>query len=144
MKHFTIEELCESSTATLNGIDNTPDPDQRQKLKDLVLNVLDPAREILGEPINVSSGFRSRTLNAKVGGKPTSQHTKGEAADLQCNRLYRLHSILKELPHDQLILETKNILRNGRVIGKTEWIHVSYREGNNRMQSFALHNGKLV
>lgn len=44
--------------------------------------VIDEAREALGGPTNVSSGFRCPELNAAVGGVPTSKHTTGEASDI--------------------------------------------------------------
>ena len=44
--------------------------------------IMDEAREALGGPTNVSSGFRCPELNAAVGGVPTSKHTTGEAADI--------------------------------------------------------------
>ena len=48
----------------------------------LVENVLDPAREKLGMPIKVTSGYRCPLKNKAVGGVENSQHLKGEAADI--------------------------------------------------------------
>ena len=63
------------------GLDNTPGERERLALLALVEKVLDPLREALGEPIRITSGYRSPELNRLVGGVPTSQHLKGEAAD---------------------------------------------------------------
>jgi hypothetical protein len=52
------------------------------KLKRLAETVLEPARVGWGKPFHILSGYRSPTLNAKVGGSPTSQHVRGEAADI--------------------------------------------------------------
>ena len=104
MKYFTIEELSTSSVAEKNNIDNTPDVYAIDNLHELVNNILDPAREALKEPIYVNSGYRCEELNRIVGGVSTSQHCKGEAADIYCIHMDRLLEILKTLDFDQLII----------------------------------------
>lgn len=120
MKHFTIEELTRSTTARLNGIDNTPSQQVINNLTALVDNVLDPLREAWGKPIHVNSGYRCQALNTAVGGVPASQHMLGEAADItagsrEANR--QLYSLMRQLklPVDQAINEYD-----------FRWIHVSY------------------
>ncbi|MFI3306721.1 MAG: D-Ala-D-Ala carboxypeptidase family metallohydrolase [Rikenellaceae bacterium] len=126
MKHFTIKELSASTSAAEKNIDNTPDATATTNLKALVEMILDPAREGVGRAINVSSGYRSPALNAAVGGAATSQHNKGEAADLTCGSRSLnkdlFDYIRNNLPFDQLIDERDYL-----------WIHVSYkRSGTNR------------
>lgn len=104
MKYFTIKELCASSVAEKNDIDNTPDVYSIDNLHELVNNILDPAREALGEPIYANSGFRSAEVNRIVGGTKNSQHLRGEAADIYCIHMDRLLEILKTLDFDQLII----------------------------------------
>lgn len=132
MKYFTIGELCASSTADARGIKNTPMLQEAGNLKALADNVLDPVREWYGKPIYVNSGYRCPQLNRMVGGKPTSQHIKGEAADITAgskeeNR--KLFDYIKRnLTFDQLIDE-KNF----------SWVHVSFkRNGENRSQVLSL------
>ena len=131
MKYFTINEMCKSSTAQIKRIDNNPNEDQKEALKSLINKVLDPLRELYGNPIFVSSGFRSLDLNRAVGGAKNSQHMKGEAADIYTGtkegnkKLFEL--IRDNLPFDQLIDE-KNF----------SWVHVSFREGHNRKQVLKL------
>lgn len=131
MKYFTINEMCKSSTAQIKRIDNNPNEDQKEALKSLINNVLDPLRKLYGNPISVSSGFRSLDLNRAVGGAKNSQHMKGEAADIYTGtkegnkKLFEL--IRDNLPFDQLIDE-KNF----------SWVHVSFREGHNRKQVLKL------
>lgn len=145
-RHFTIEELTNSDKARELGIDNTPDKDIIDRLTTLIIEVLDPARELLGKPIVVTSGYRCSVLNTAVGGQPNSQHTKGEAADLQCyNNKYLFDIIRENLSFDQLILETKDIFdRNGNKTGVREWVHISYKKGKNRKQVLRMHNGKTI
>jgi hypothetical protein len=70
--------------------------------------------------MHVNSGYRSIEVNKAVGGQPTSQHCKGEAADL-----IALEKTLKEfaqtvldsdLPYDQMIYEFG------------AWVHLSFTE----------------
>lgn len=129
MKYFTIKELTRSTTAQTKGIENTPDATQVAALTALVDNVLDPLRERFGRPIIVNSGFRCTELNKAVKGAATSQHVKGEAADIDTGtragnkELFEI--IRKELPFDQLIDE-KNF----------SWVHVSFKKVGNRKQAF--------
>ena len=131
MKYFIIEELTDSAVARQLHIDNTPDKMCIQNLQALVEHVLDPAREALGKPIRVNSGYRCPRLNKCVGGVDNSQHIKGEAADIDTGHPAenkRLFEILLKLPFDQLIWERGN--KQGPA-----WIHVSYkRNGENRKE----------
>lgn len=110
MKYFTIKELCASSVADKNDIDNSLDPRSDNdkmvidNLNDLVDNILDPAREELGEPIYVNSGYRCEQLNRILLGVKNSQHLVGEAADIYCQHMDKLLPILKNLIFDQLII----------------------------------------
>lgn len=81
MKHFTIEELTHSDTAIGHGIANNPGAVERENLRRLAERVLDPARERLGAPIYVNSGYRNCAVNRLVGGARRSYHLQGRAAD---------------------------------------------------------------
>lgn len=119
MKYFTIKEMCRSSKATELGIQNKPTQAQEENLVRLIEQVLDPAREELGLPIAVSSGFRCQELNDAVGGAKTSEHLHGAAADLKCKDNAKLFAILrKQGVFRQLIWEFGNDRQ-------PDWIHVS-------------------
>lgn len=123
-EHFEYEELIASDTAKLGGIYNVPDDRQAACLALLAAEVLEPARQVYGKPIRVTSGYRSERLNKAVGGKPNSQHMRGQAADLVCDDLGALYDIIHELGvYDQLLLESN---------GKSRWIHVSFNPDGNR------------
>ena len=83
MKYFTITELTKSLTAIRRNIDNTPSGEIKKSLTALVDNILDPLREAYGKPIIVTSGYRCDKLNRAVKGAASSQHVKGEAADIR-------------------------------------------------------------
>ena len=50
-----------------------------------LLHRLDTLRELVSEPLSITSSFRSEDYNKGVGGSKTSQHLKGKAVDLSCN-----------------------------------------------------------
>lgn len=47
-----------------------------------LVSVLESVREHFNKPVTVNSGARCATHNANIGGKPTSQHLLGRAADI--------------------------------------------------------------
>lgn len=135
-KYFTLEEL----TVTYEELDNTPGIIETKNLRLLVKNLLDPLRKMIGEPIIVNSGYRSLAVNKAVGGatKPVSQHTKGEAADIECyNNAKMFYLIRDHFLFDQLIWENGNKRQ-------PDWVHVSYKTKRNRNQIFKHKNGKYI
>jgi hypothetical protein len=131
-KFFTFNELTRSETASARGIDNTPGAEAAARLEVLAGRLLDPVRELWGAPLTVNSGFRSPGLNAAVGGAASSQHLRGEAADITTGSRKgnkRLFEMIAEsgLAFDQLIDESGY-----------SWLHISYREGKNRNQILHL------
>src|SRR6267378_6332913 len=77
--NFTLSQLTASETAIRKGIANEPTPEQIANLVDLAAT-LEQARRLVG-PIHINSAFRSRELNAAIGGSPTSAHLDGYACD---------------------------------------------------------------
>ena len=133
-KYFTIHELTRSNEAIRRGIDNTPPPDIKIKLVQLMDKCLDPIREAWGEPIIVNSGFRCPALNTAVSGVSTSQHKKGEAADITAGSVEKNKELFKliadlvgecELSVDQCIDESGY-----------RWIHVSYKNEKKNRNNF--------
>ena len=135
MKYFTMNELTASATAKRLCIPNVPTWREAENLRLLVENVLDPLREAWGNPIIVTSGYRSKMLNDMIGGASNSQHTTGMAADIrtlsdlpQDNEwLFELARRM-DLPFDQLIDEYRY-----------NWVHISYSRYSMRKQ--VLHIG---
>ena len=82
-KHFTLEELTFSDAAQRHGIDNTPNDETIENLKRLCALVLEPIREIVHKPVQVTSGYRCPIVTSLVGSKVTSQHIRGCAADIK-------------------------------------------------------------
>jgi len=127
-QNFWLSEFIRSQSATRMGIDNIPSDAEYYNLLYLCKYVLQPLRDHFG-PLYISSGFRSLELNKVIGGSKTSQHVKGQAADIDSptrNKEY-FEYIRENLPFDQLIWE----------FGTDEmpdWVHVSYDVSKNRRQ----------
>ena len=100
--NFTLKELTKTNTGLPNLITDL----EIDNLSRLCQKVLQPLRDIYGKPIIVNSGYRSERVNKAVGGVPTSQHRRGEAADITAGSVKenkRLFNILKTMEFDQLI-----------------------------------------
>ena len=123
-----------SETAIAKGIDNSIPPDLLPKLQAHHAHIVVPCLAAFPELI-ISSGYRSPALNAAVGSHSNnSQHTKGEAADLQVNDPKHLFNyILRNVPYDQMIYES---------YGGKRWVHTSYVEEGRRASHLATDNGK--
>jgi len=122
-QHFTLEEFTRSSTATLKGINNIPNEQQLENIQK-VAQQLEHVRYLLGSnPIIISSGFRSETLNKAIGGSATSSHLTGLAVDFTCPKFGSvkevcLHLKNSGLKYDQIIYEQ----------GRTNWCHIGFGE----------------
>ena len=81
-EHFTLQELTHSDAAARNGWDNNPDANEINNLTRLA-ELLEQVRKLLGKPIQINSGYRSKKVNDSVGSKDTSQHRIGCAADIR-------------------------------------------------------------
>lgn len=135
-KYFTITELTASDTAKARGIDNTPTPEVTSKLTALADNLLDPVRKQWGAPLFVNSGYRCPALNKAVGGVTSSQHQTGEAADITAGTSAKN----KALFEDVIDMQRRGIIEFDQLIDESDysWLHLSYREGNNRNQVLHL------
>ena len=126
-EHFSLVEFTQSDTAESKGIDNTPDEKTIENIKHLCIEVLEPLRRYVDQPVVISSGYRSKALNKAVGGVRNSQHMTGEAADIKGNKDQLrewMAWIMDNCRFDQLILEHNK--------AGLYWIHVSYSTKHNR------------
>tara|TARA_R110001592_G_scaffold138865_3_gene358418 strand:+ start:407 stop:865 length:459 start_codon:yes stop_codon:yes gene_type:complete len=142
--NFSLGEMTSSHTAQRLGIDNTPNDEQIENLKELCEKVLQPIRDKFG-PVRVTSGLRVPDLNTAIGGSKSSQHCKGEAADINLcangcgGKNSDVFNYIKEsLTFDQLIWEFGDSC--------PAWVHVSYKYGHNRGQVLkaSKKNGRTV
>lgn len=132
-KNFTLQEMCHSITADIYKINNEPNDTQIANLKILCNKVLQPMRDTYDKPVIINSGYRSKELNKKVGGKTNSYHLQGQAADIHVNNAaegaYISALLLREDLTDLVILEKRKA---------KYWIHVqwSYAPRHKYIQDF--------
>ena len=128
-KHISYKEATFSQTATRKDIDNTPTPEILERMKALAENIFEPLRAYVGGPIKINSFYRSINLNVAIGGAKSSQHTRGEAMDIDdtfghMSNKEMFEFIKDELDFDQLIWEFGDD-------NNPAWIHVSYVSNKN-------------
>lgn len=120
-KNFSFKEFESSETAERLHIQNViTTAEVRDAVKALVSNVLQPLRDEWGGPLEINSGYRCPKLNKAVGGVSTSQHVKGEAADVKCTDPAALARLAKSLglPYDQMILYPSFVHFSHKLNGK--------------------------
>lgn len=130
---FKYWEFVSSETAIRHNIKNIPNEQQWQNIELLAKKVLQPLRLAFGKAIKINSGFRNPILSALVGSSSSSNHCRGEAADIE---FYDDSGVsLKDLGEfialnyafHELIFE---FMPHG-------WIHVAYR-ANSRVKTIKL------
>ena len=77
-----IEEQMALKYFKLSEFDDAPGTGKNMKKE--FLTKLDKARAIADVPFKITSGYRSKETNKRVGGVSTSSHLKGLAADISC------------------------------------------------------------
>jgi uncharacterized protein YcbK (DUF882 family) len=129
-ENLELAEVIRSSTARRLGIKNEPTAIHLNNLKILAEKIFQPIRSHFGRPIFISSGYRSAALNkATPGASTTSQHSRGEAIDIdmdgtEISNKEIFDFIRENLEFDQLINEFDY-----------SWVHVSYSSsGKQRKQ----------
>lgn len=123
-ENFRLEEFLRSTSHP--DIDNNPLPEEKSNIIALVTNVLQPLRVLCNQPLRINSGYRSTALNRAVGGVSTSQHCKGQAADVACKNPKLLLDLMRlnNIEFDQC-----GIYKN--------FCHISFRRlGGNRREVF--------
>ena len=140
-KNFSYHEFEHSDIAKKERITNViTSVEVRDAIKCLVNNLLQPLRDAVKKPLKISSGYRCPALNShhSIGGSATSQHVKGEAADVWCATMtpYELACKVVELglEYDQMIIYPG-------------FVHLSYKKsGEQRMQLLynKFYNGQKI
>ena len=134
-EHLELSEVTRSESAKRKGISNMPTEAHIANFKLLAEKIFEPIRTHFRCPIIISSGYRSKELNAAIGGSLTSQHCQGEAIDIDMdgstngvtNRMV-FDYIKDNLNFDQLIYEFGDS-------NNPDWVHVSYEStGKQRKQ----------
>ena len=123
--NFTFEELTRTDNRHLlqkNRDMANANPAIKAALTRVAVELLEPIRALFKVPVQVNSGYRCPELNTAVGGSATSQHVRGEAADIvirgfetEALEVEAVRKILRELPD----------LKFGQMLVEFGCIHVS-------------------
>lgn len=139
--HFTLNELCESDTATRLGIPNTAPPDLLEPGRILAAG-LERARYVLDSPIHANSGYRCEALERVIcepdylawcarrgvmasisawsqyfAGK---QHPKFLAADITARKFGTPRQIVEKLQQE------REFVRFDKCILEGTWVHIAF------------------
>ena len=124
--NFRYREFIKSSVAIRHEINNIPQEEYIwSNIERLAINVLQPIRNKFGR-LRITSGYRTQILNMKIGGSSTSNHCRGEAADIEpLEDGIGLIDVFKFI-HDKL--EFRWLIAEYFLEG---WIHIDFRDGAN-------------
>lgn len=113
--HFNLDELTRSQTATRLGIDNTPPGSAQINLARLA-EKLEAIRTACGNrSVQITSGYRSPALNARIGGSRTSAHMEGRAADIVVRGMTPVQ-VARAIERAGIVLD--------QLIYEGTWVHV--------------------
>ncbi len=140
-KYLTYQQAIKSDTALRLGINNTPNADQIEALREWGIHIYDKVKGKFTK-CYTTNVFRCDELNEAVGGALQSQHKKGEAGDIDSpSNVYNLEIfkwVLKNVHFDQMIAEFPDA--NG-----PSWLHISYKADNQGLlnrEEVLVANGK--
>jgi len=140
-ENLTLKEVIKSNTAIRLGISNVPLPHQVNNLRQVAKHIFQPCRDHFNKVIGISSGFRIEALNTVLNGSKTSDHLEGYALDMDADMFGGItnaelfYYIKDNLEFKQLIWEygTEN---------EPDWVHVSFKKGDNKKQILRAVKGK--
>ena len=102
--------------------DNKPSMQVVANLTYGCLMLLEPAREAIGCPILINSGYRCETVNRRVGGVSNSQHLIGQAADIRPKDPKQFSALVGFF---------KNWEYTDQLLTGSGWLHISWNPFTN-------------
>lgn len=119
--NFSLAELLRTSLTEYREEQNNPPPGVLLNLRRLCVDLLQPARDLVGR-LHVNSGYRCLRLNSdkRIQGAKQSAHLDGLAADIDPLDMHIVDAFMRisksAAQYDKLILESKSPDR--------VWIHM--------------------
>lgn len=138
-ENLTLSEVIRSESAKRYQITNMPTDEHLNNLKLLATNIFQPIRDHFNVPIRISSGYRSAALNKKIGGAANSQHSTGQAIDIdmigtEVTNADIFNFVKDNIKFDQLIWEFGDDT-------EPDWVHISYAKKPRKQILKAKRNG---
>ena len=137
--HISETEAFRNNIAEKHGIKNIPDAETLKRMRAVALMVFEPLRKHFGTPILITSFFRCLNVELLAGRVGNSQHVKGEAMDIKSGSMTVSNAELFLFIRDHLIFD-QLIWEKGDE-SNPAWVHVSYKEKNNRRQVLKTNDG---
>ena len=113
-QHFQLSEFCNWQKYP----QNIPTIQQIANMAYGCRQLLEPAREAIGCPIIINSGFRCEVVNRQVGGVRNSQHLQGQAADIRPKDPRQFQRLVEFLKDHAL---------TDQLLTGPGWLHISWR-----------------
>ena len=112
-QHFRLSEFCNWGKYP----NNMPTVQQIANMAYGCRQLLEPARQTIGCPIIVNSGFRNPEVNRRAGGVGSSQHLQGCAADIRPKDPQQFQSLVDFLRIHPL---------TDQLLTGSGWLHISW------------------
>ncbi len=85
-ENFTLQEYLVSQTALEHKISEQFAPPEKVITNIKILNgYVQQARTLMNRPFKITSGYRCKALNTRVGGVSNSEHLTGQGVDIAFN-----------------------------------------------------------
>jgi uncharacterized protein YcbK (DUF882 family) len=139
--HFTLREFTDSDTAERRRIDNSL-PEHLLPVAISTARMAERIRHHLSflkksdVRMQITSGYRSPSLNEIIGSKPTSDHIKMLALDFKAPDFGTPLDICRAL------VPVMDELGIGQLIHEHTWVHVSARSPDNSINKVITANGR--
>ena len=115
---FHLSEFLHSDKAVRLGLDNIPDALAMASIRNFLAPGMQQVRDLIGAPINISSGYRAPQVNAAVGGSRSSQHMQGLAADFTAPFFGTPIQIARAIVASHIKFD--------QLIQEGSWVHISF------------------
>jgi len=115
---FHLSEFLHSEKAVRLGLGNTPDALAIASIRNFLAPGMQQVRDLIGAPINISSGYRAPQVNAAVGGSRSSQHMQGLAADFTAPFFGTPIQIARAIAASNINFD--------QLIQEGSWVHISF------------------
>lgn len=145
-KYFTLEECINTSYKEYLETQKEEVKPYINNLEILTNYIMDPIREYYNAPITVNSGFRGPSLNKKVKGVATSDHTciyGGAAIDFTVKGK-TVKEVFDDIRLGKIKIRWRQLIQEK--VGNNEWIHISSLrfpfDSNDKFKECLTYDGK--
>lgn len=120
--HFLLSELLTTDHTEYKLLQELGVEPYITNLQILCNYILEPIRNYYKVPVTVTSGFRCKELNDKIGGSKTSQHNFGEAADFIVKGK-TVDEVFNDIKDGKIDICYRQLIKE--IIKGKEWNHIS-------------------